>query len=374
MKRFYYLLLPLLTLLALVVAACGDAYTPGQATGPIDTSTTGSQPATTPSVLATGTFKEFSLPQNDSGMMRPAIDHEGHIWFGEMGHNYLAVFDPRTGTFVQMTPPHGQSGVMGVEVAADDTIWFAEQYANYIGHYFPATHRYQLYQLPMITAPDPSNAGQTLTLPAAPNDLAFDSHGNVWFTEINAGAIGRLNPRDGSIRQYPLSTSSKNVQSLNPYGITVDPHGAIWFTEASNSRLGRLDPLTGASRYFSVPGAATALMEVASDSHGMIWATAFTTGLLVSLNPTTGVITSYYAPSSDGNTGGLYGITITPSGQIWVAITATGIIARLDVAANRFVYYTIPTSGSLPLGLVMGAHDTLWFTEAGTNKIGMLEP
>lgn len=306
-------------------------------------------------------------------MMRPAIDHEGRIWFGEMGHNYLAVFDPHTGTFQQMTPPHGQSGVMGVEVAADDTIWFAEQYANYIGHYFPATHHYQLYQLPMISAPDPSNPGQTLTLPAAPNDLALDSHGNVWFTEINASAIGLLNPHNGSMRQYPLSTS-KNAPSLNPYGIMVDPQGAIWFTEASNSRLGRLDPLTGAISYFTVPGTATALMEVASDPRGMIWATSFTTGLLVSLNPATGVITSYYAPSSNGNTGGIYGITITPSGQVWVTITATGIIARLDVAANRFVYYTIPTSGSLPLGLVPGAHNTLWFTEAGSNKVGMLQP
>ena len=126
MKRLSCFLLPfLITLLALLVTACGDAYTSGQATGPIDTPTVTSQPNTTPSVLATGTFKEFPLPQDNSGMMRPAIDHQGRIWFGEMGRNYLAVFDPRTGTFQQMTPPHGLSGVMGIEVAADDTIWFA---------------------------------------------------------------------------------------------------------------------------------------------------------------------------------------------------------------------------------------------------------
>src|SRR5205807_2483967 len=83
----------------------------------------------------------------------------------------------------------------------------------------------------------------------------------------------------------------------------------------ATSRLGRLDPHSGTVRYFSVPGAATALMEIASDPRGMIWATSFSAGLLVSLNPATGVITPYYAPSPDGNTGGLYGITITPSGE-----------------------------------------------------------
>jgi streptogramin lyase len=129
--------------------------------------------------------------------MRPAIDHEGRIWFGEMGHNYLAVFDPGTQTFQQMTPPHGASGIMGIVVASDDTIWFAEQYANYIGHYNPTTQRYQLYNLPLLSVPDPNNKHNTLTLPSAPNDIAFDARGNLWFTELNADSLAMLDPHTG---------------------------------------------------------------------------------------------------------------------------------------------------------------------------------
>jgi len=57
-----------------------------------------------------------------------------------------------------------------------------------------------------------------------------------------------------------------------------------------------------------------------------------------------------------------------------VTITAENTIAHLDVTANRFIDYAIPSSGSLPLGVVVGANNSLWFTEAGTNKIGMLRP
>ncbi|HVB74054.1 MAG TPA: hypothetical protein VNE38_10925 [Ktedonobacteraceae bacterium] len=370
MKRLYGLLWLILLVL---LAGCGDAFTATQPVGPIDTSTASSQPTTTPSVLATGKFREYALPQDNSGMMRPAIDHEGRVWFGEMNRNYLAMFEPRTGTFLQITPPRGANGIMGVAVAADDTIWYAEQDANYIGHYFPASKQFHLYQLPTFNEPDPANAGKTLTLPAAPNDLAIDSHGNIWFTELNANAIGRLDPRDGSIRQYPLLTS-KDAQALDPYGITVDPQGNVWFTVATINHIGRLDPATGAIRYYTVPGENVALMEIASDGHGMIWTTAFASGLLVALNPATGAITRYYAPSPNGNPGGLYSVTISPTGEVWVTVSAIGVIARLDVSAHKFVYYTIPTAGSLPLGVVVDAHQTLWFTEAGSNKIGMLQP
>jgi virginiamycin B lyase len=323
--------------------------------------------------MATGTFKEYPLPQNDSGLMRPAIDHEGRIWFGEMGHNYLAVFDPRTATFQQMMPPHGKYGIMGVEVASDDTIWFAEQYANYIGHYYPSTHRFQVYPLPDVTAPDPANPGKMMTLLAAPNDLAIDAHGNIWFTELNANAIAQLDPQSGVIKQFPLATSSKS-QSLEPYGIALDPHGRVWFTEAATSTLGWLDPATGAQHTYRVPGLSTGLMEIASDPHGCLWATSFSNGLLLYLNPQTGALARYYAPAPGGNAGGLYGLTITPGGQVWVTLSALSIIARLDVPADRFIYYPIPTSNSLPFGIVSGPHNTFWFTEAGSDKIGMLQP
>ena len=353
----------------LLLAACSDSFTPTSTIGPIDSPTVNSQPNTTPSIIAVGNFHEYSLPTSKSGLMRPAIDHKGRIWFGEMGHNVLAVFDPHSQKFQQFTPPHGLSGIMGVDVASDDTIWFAEQYANYIGHYFPTTGQFQIYPLPTLTIPDPAISGKTLTLPAAPNDLAFDQKGNIWFTELNADALGRLDTHSGQIRQYPL-TVKRSAQTLNPYGITIDPRGMVWFTEASTNHIGRLDPITGQFSYFTMQGSATSLMEIASDAHGIIWATSFTSGLLLSFNPDTGKFTPYYAPS----TGGLYGIVITPTGQVWITISAENVIAHLDIAANRFVEYSIPTSSSLPLGVVVGASNTLWFTEAGSDKIGMLQP
>ncbi len=356
-------------LLSLLLISCGSTTTTPPSTAP-----TGTQTTITAS-SAIGSFQEYSLPQANSGMMRPAIDHEGRIWFGEMSLNRLAVFDPHTRTFQQMMPPQGRSGIMGVEVAPDDTIWFAEQYANYIGHYFPTTGKYQVYSLPTLMIPDPNNAGKTLSLPSAPNDLMLDTHGNVWFTELNADSLGKLDTGTGQVQQYPLSTR-RSVQVLDPYGITVDPQGIIWFTEASNNHLGRLDPTNGNIRSFTPPDlqARTTLMEIASDPRGIIWATSFTSGLLLSFDPHSSIFTPYYTSPVGNGTGGLYGLAIASSSEVWVTLTEVNTIARLDVMTHHFVFYQVPTKGSLPLGVVMGAHHTLWFTEAGSDKIGMLRP
>ena len=369
MRRLFFF--TYLFILTLFLAACADANVTSSlpSSGPFDTPTAASQPATT----GTGTFREYPLPQTDSGIMRPAIDHKGRIWFGEMGHNYLAVFDPRTQTFRQMTPLHGRNGIMGLVVAPDDTLFFAEQYANYIGHYYPATGKYQVYALPTLTVPDSSNPGKTLSLPSAPNDIALDAHGNLWFTELNAGALGKLDQHTGQIQQFPIS-SDKSVQKLDPYGVTVDPHGMVWFTEASGSHIGRLDPATGKFSFFTMSEPVNPLMEIASDIHGAIWITSFSGGPLLDLNPQTGTFTPYYAPHSGDGSGGIYGLAISPAGEVWITLSAENEIARLDPAANRFILYHIPTSGSLPLGVAMAANHTLWFTESGKDKIGMLAP
>jgi virginiamycin B lyase len=361
--------------LLLLFAACGNASTFSTDGTPIDTPTATPQLNTLPVSTAIGKFQEYALPQSNSGLMRPAIDHKGRLWFGEMGHNALAVFDTHTHTFQQMTPPQGNSGIMGVVVAPDDTIWFCEQYANYIGHYFPDTQHYQIYTLPTLTIPDPGDKNKTISLPSAPNDLALDQHGNVWFTELNSDSLGMLNTTTGLFTHYPLS-AKKTVQTLDPYGIAIDPKGFVWFTEASNNHLGRLDPTTGNIRIFSIRDSKNSLMEVISDAHGIIWATAFNNGLLVCFDPVTEQFTYYNTPSTGARngSGGLYGVVATPDGELWVTVPAENVIAQLDTNARRFVYYRIPTASSLPLGIVIGPNNTLWFTEAGSSKIGILTP
>jgi streptogramin lyase len=320
-------------------------------------------------------FHEYPLPQARSGVMRPATDHEGRIWFGEMGQNALAVFTPATQQFQQFTIPHGQYGIMGVTVASDDTIWFTEQYANFIGQYNARSKHFTEYTLPQITLPTQNKHARPFNLPLAPDELAFDAQGNIWFTEMNADALGKLDIKTGRFTHYPLS-NPPTVQQRNPYGITVDAQGNIWFTEAGQNKIGRYAPTTGKFQFFTFPTPGTSFMEITSDQSGSIWSTTFNSTQLVQFDPHRQTFTAYVARTTKMGSGvsGIYGITSISPNSIWLTIPEGNTIAHFNSQTKTFSYYAIPSQASTPLGITEGQNHTFWFTESATNQLGVLQP
>jgi len=52
---------------------------------------------------------------------------------------------------------------------------------------------------------------------------------------------GRVDPKSGKIREYPLKTTHSG-----PHGLVEDGGGSIWYTGNTGALIGKLDPKTGA--------------------------------------------------------------------------------------------------------------------------------
>lgn len=61
-------------------------------------------------------------------------------------------------------------------------------------------------------------------------------HGGVWFTEILANKLGRIDPGTGEITEFEVPTSDSN-----PFGIAAG-RGGIWFAESAGDAIGYLKP------------------------------------------------------------------------------------------------------------------------------------
>src|SRR5215469_13366503 len=121
--------LPLLLLLALL-AACSTSNASGN-----------QQPnaSTLPYTVTVAAIREFPVLTPQSGLMRPAVDSMGNIWFGEMAGNKLGRLNPHTGQVQEWQPPHADYGIMGIVADKQGHVWFAEQNAGYIGEVSPTT-------------------------------------------------------------------------------------------------------------------------------------------------------------------------------------------------------------------------------------------
>ena len=77
--------------------------------------------------------------------------------------------------------------------------------------------------------------------------ITSDSLERIWFSERNLSTIAYLDPKDGMITRFKISTDKP---ALEIWSIYADD-GDVWFTDATESKIRRLDPSTGCLLYTS---------------------------------------------------------------------------------------------------------------------------
>jgi virginiamycin B lyase len=200
---------------------------------------------------------------------------------------------------------------------------------------------------------------------ARPHDVAPAPDGTVWYTAQRQGALGRLDPATGKVEQIPLGDEAA------PHGVIVGPDGAAWVTDGGLNAIVRVDPETEAVRSWPLPEETgyTNLNTAAFDGHGTLWFTG-QNGWYGSLDPKTGAMRTFADP--DGR--GPYGITATPSGDIWFASLAGSHIARIDLATGAKTRVDPPTAGQGARRVWSDSQGRLWVSEWNTGQVSVHDP
>src|SRR5919204_4943879 len=87
---------------------------------------------------------------------------------------------------------------------------------------------------------------RTPTPVSRPLGITAGPDGALWFTEKDAGKIGRVTT-GGSFSEFDLPTPDGGPQE-----ITAGPDGALWFTEKDAGKIGRVTT-TGSVTEYPVP-------------------------------------------------------------------------------------------------------------------------
>jgi len=111
------------------------------------------------------------------------------------------------------------------------------------------------------------------------NDITTGTDGNLWFTDAGRNALVRMTPA-GIATTFPVPTPSSGV-----FGVAAGLGGEIYFTERDAGRLGRLAPDGQVTEIDCIPTPASAPTSIARAPDGRLWFTESATGKVASLRP-----------------------------------------------------------------------------------------
>jgi virginiamycin B lyase len=198
-----------------------------------------------------------------------------------------------------------------------------------------------------------------------PHDVAPAPDGRVWYTAQNAGALGWLNPVTGQTDHIPLGAGSR------PHGVIVGPDGAPWITDGGLNSIVRVDPVTEyVSRYPLPANRPNANLNTATfDNNGVLWFTG-QNGVYGRLNPTSGIMDVYSAPRGAGP----YGITTTPSGDVYYASLAGDYVGKIDLTTGAATVLTPPTVNQGARRVWSDSLGQIWVSEWDAGQVARYNP
>jgi virginiamycin B lyase len=200
---------------------------------------------------------------------------------------------------------------------------------------------------------------------AHPHDPAVGSDGSLWFTEQMANKLGRLDPKTGEFKEYPLAADKNS----GPHGLVVDRDGNIWFTANFAGYIGRLDPRTGRVAEFKmINPKAHDPHSLAFDASGILWFTVQGGNMVGKLDPRSGRIVLKEVPTESALP---YGIQVTSKGVPVFCELGTNKMASINPKTMEINEYPLPVSAR-PRRLAIAADDTVYFTDFKSGNLGAL--
>jgi virginiamycin B lyase len=207
---------------------------------------------------------------------------------------------------------------------------------------------------------------QAFKVPAGsrPHDVAPAADGGVWYTAQGSGELGWLNPNTGEVKEVALGSGSA------PHGVITGPDGAAWITDGGLNAIVRVDQSTFEVTRFPLPAdrANANLNTAVFDRQGRLWFTG-QSGVYGRLDPATGNMQVWFAANGRGP----YGITVTPSGEVYYASLAGSYVGRINTETGEATILRPPTADQGARRVWSDSKGRVWVSEWNSGQVSVYD-
>ena len=258
------------------------------------------------------------------------------------GREPVLVGGPVTVTFKEwMVPTRGQRSRDPVQTP-DGMIWWAGQYGNIAGRLNPRTGEMKEFPLPPGTRP---------------HSIISDRAGTIWYMGNGNGTVGKLNPATGEITVYPLPDPA----ARDPHTPVFDRNGILWFTLQNSNMVGRLNPVTGEIKLVTMPTAKAQPYGMDLNSQGVPWVAYNASYKIASLDPVTMAVREYPLPDQKST---VRRVAITKDDMVWYVNSSLGRLGRYNPKTGEFKEWPSPSGPDTNPYAITVVNDIIWYNES----------
>ncbi|WP_252732154.1 Vgb family protein [Paraglaciecola arctica] len=227
--------------------------------------------------------------------------------------------------------------------ASDGSIWWAGQWGNLIGKINPKTGAMKEYPLP---------AG------SMPHSVTLDNDGNVWYTGNKNATVGKLNPHTEAITVYKMP----DPMAKDPHTAIFDKHGTMWFTLQHSNMLGRLIPSSGDIELITLPTPNSRPYGIKLDAKGNPWVACNGSNCLIKVNPQTLQLKEYKLPDPKSK---VRRLDFANDGQLWFVNSSQGRLGRFNPSTEEVKEWPSPSGPKSHPYAIAVIDDVVWYNESG---------
>lgn len=314
----------------------------------------------------TGSTHELSFNKKDNG---------DSVWL--TGQNYDGLVRVNaSGKQTYFAMPKG-SGPHGLAFDADGQLLVSLEFEGSVAKVNDAGEIGEIVDVTMQVD------GLSKPINPAPHGIAVDEQGTTtWFTGKRTSTIGRILP-DGSVEHFALETLA-----AMPIYLRAGPKGGIWGTELLGNKILHVDA-EGNMEEYPIPTKNSRPIAIALGPDNNMWFSE-EAGRKVARISASGEITEFDVPVTQENML-LAGLAFDDQGNLWThgyvdpnepQPSGDDCIIRIhrdivdaqggDMSSIQVDLYRVPTRNTIMHRIVQGPDGNIWFTELGTDKLGIL--
>lgn len=189
--------------------------------------------------------------------------------------------------------------------------------------------------------------------------------GSIWYVGQYGNIIGRLDPRTGQAKEWPLPPNSM------PHTVQLDNQGRPWFSGNKNGTVGRFDPTTGQSTIYKMPDPHSDPHTIAFDKNGMVFFSFQASNMIGRINPETGEVKVVNAPNPRSQP---YDVHVADDGTVWVSCNNRGCFLKVNLVTMEVTEVPFPLPNSSTRRFVFAPDGMIWFGNSNRGNIGRFNP